>query len=856
MIILFFLTNKYLWIVAWALQSIGYYFVLKKIGEYPSYAIIPFFAEWRISKYIYNRNISFLRPFLITLVILLAGFYMNPSKGMGLLLMMVAAIIYFFFLQRLYRRLIKAFRKRWWYYIIAFLFPPLFLFLIGKGKEDFVGPTFKISKYQTRFWRYLKYAFVFLISLAEVAVITVGVSLIVVRKQMPRFLANRLLAEVESKTKEIVSDGNIVTREEALGDHASIIETAPHSREYYFADHDNDKNVVVLEYIIGSNLENAQGLASANIRQMKDVTTKGDNLKFVLQTGGSFRWFTSEIPENSNGRYVIEGGIISEVEKLDDKLCMSEPQSLTDFLNWGKQNYPADRYILVLWDHGGGFSLGYGSDSLNRRKDGDTMLVNEMIEAIDASGMKFDVIGFDACLMQTLETALAFEPYADYYIASEESEGGYGWFYTSAFGKLAEDPTTPTLDFAKELISAYDVYNTAIHDGKIDSSATLSVVDLTMVKPVYEQLSELFKISNEAIKDNSEYFADISLSASNAYCFGNKEQIDLINYLEILDSIDYDNTICKDGACEMISDSMKAAIPYRNKNSAEGINGMTLTFPLEAIYQYEKIYDQFNHFDMEDQKDFYNSFFSILVATNKNNSYYASEEWYVKGFEDYDTTDTFIDIPLTETENGYHVELPEKIKKIISDVQVAVYQRDGDRLRYLGRDYYGVEQIDGEIYIDMDNNWTYINSNLVSYTAGQSREVEAGTIFTGTTTAKLNGKDDIIVHIEWDPVKGDEPALWGKIIGYTYMDELKAFMSKGMEQLQSGDRLDFYFDYYDLQGKELGRETYGGTMIVTNPDYVVVRDYDLRKGDLVFFGVLTDVYQRELLTEQIDYHIN
>ena len=182
-------------------------------------------------------------------------------------------------------------------------------------------------------------------------------------------------------------------------------------------------------------------MASANIRQMKDVTTKGDNLKFVLQTGGSFRWFTSEIPENSNGRYVIEGGSISEVEKLDDKLCMSEPQSLTDFLNWGKQNYPADRYILVLWDHGGGFSLGYGSDSLNRRKDGDTMLVNEMIEAISASGMKFDVIGFDACLMQTLETAVAFEPYADYYIASEESEGGFGWFYTSSFGRLAEDPT-------------------------------------------------------------------------------------------------------------------------------------------------------------------------------------------------------------------------------------------------------------------------------------------------------------------------------------------------------------------------------------------------------------------------------
>ena len=48
MLLAFFLSNKYLMIVAWILFSIGYYFVLKKVGDNPAYAIIPFFAEWRI----------------------------------------------------------------------------------------------------------------------------------------------------------------------------------------------------------------------------------------------------------------------------------------------------------------------------------------------------------------------------------------------------------------------------------------------------------------------------------------------------------------------------------------------------------------------------------------------------------------------------------------------------------------------------------------------------------------------------------------------------------------------------------------------------------------------------------------
>ena len=860
MLLFFFLKNKYLWVLAWFLQAAGYYSLLKKMWDFPSYAIIPFFAEWRLCKYVYARERTFLRPFLITLVLVFAGFYLNPLVGMGRLMIYIAAIIYFFFLIRLYEKLRKAYKKPRWYHLLALTFPPLFLYLLGRpSKEPFRGPGFKVGKRRTRLLRYAINALITLLSVLEIVVVTLGVGFFTIQKQQPRMLANYLLEENRNKTKDVESDGVIMSREEALGNNASLIDDSTHSRDYFYPDHTQDKTVVVMEYIIGSNLENGAGLASANITQMVDATKEGEGLVFVLQAGGSSRWFTDEIVENANGRYVIKEGKITTAEMLDEDLCMAEPESLTDFIRWARETYPADRYMLVLWDHGGGFSLGYGMDDLNKRKDHDTMLVNELADTLNKAGVKFDAIGFDACLMQNFETALAMEPYADYFIASEETEGGYGWFYTSAFRKLAKDPGIPTLDFAKELISAYDVYNTAIKNGKEDTGATLSVLDLTMVKPIYEKLEDLFVLCNKAILEDPEYYADISLSASKAYAFYGEEQIDLINYLQILDSLDYKESICKGDACQVIINDVRASIPYRNRDSAEGINGVALTFPSESASAYDYIYEQLKTFGMDSQMEFYNNYFSIMAAQKGGHalSNASESEWYVEGFENYDTASVYIDIPLTETEYGYRVEIPEKVRKIIADVQVDVWQKDGEKMRYLGRDYIGTEEIDGETYIDMDDKWVHINNILISYQAEQNREVERGTIYTGTTRAILNGTDEIIIHIEWDPINVNEYGdIQGSIVGYNYVNESRPSMMKGMNDLKAGDRVRFLFDCYDMQGNFIDTEPYGKTLYVTNPNQLRVKDGALRKCDIIFTGVLTDIYQREMSTEEIEYHIN
>ena len=118
---------------------------------------------------------------------------------------------------------------------------------------------------------------------------------------------------------------------------------------------------------------------------------------------------------------------------------MTDPATLADFIRYCKETFPADRYALIMWDHGGGSLAGYGYDELYGAKG--AMTLDKFCDALNKAGCRFDFIGFDACLMATVETAVAAEPYADYLIASEETEPGVGWYYTNWLTKLSQNTT-------------------------------------------------------------------------------------------------------------------------------------------------------------------------------------------------------------------------------------------------------------------------------------------------------------------------------------------------------------------------------------------------------------------------------
>ena len=910
MLVAVLLGSRVALVIAIALRIAGYIGVLRKM-EFPAWnAILPPLADWRLSTVLFKYPSSFWRPLVVAAILCATGCYLNPFEGTGTftakMLILAATVVYSLVLIRLYWRLGKCFGKGVVFRLFLIVLPELGLIILGFGKARYLGaPVFRPRRTWPKPLAFLFRVCAVLLSAVELLALLAVVAVITLRTYQPEVYINYNLQKLYEENKDVVGGDSIVSREDSMGSSYASLGTMPRSREKFFPDHSSDKNVVVLAYIIGSNLEDAAGLATVNLTQMLDATKQGSALTFVLECGGSPRWIMDGIDNKSYGRYEMRDGSLKKVLELPGDTCMSEQQSLEDFLVWVKETYPADRYMLVLWDHGGGLSSGYGSDDLNKREsDLATLQVDEIVQSIANSGITFDVVGFDACLMQDIEIVDKLEPYTDYYAASEETESGSGWFYTSPFGKLAQNPGMSTEDFGRELIACYDPYNRDKSTGEPHTDLTLSFVDTTLAKPAYEMLEGLFDSAHQSILDDSANYANLSLAGTQSYTFLNKEQVDLVDFLENLGKIDYDDMIYNDEQLAAISDAVKASVVYRNADSAMGINGMALSFPVGALMAYNYEYGQLNSLGLQKQLDFYNDFFSIEAAQNLREQeeraedgtyggffavtglllgdYYAKEPWYVPGFENYEVRQLPGEIPLTQAAGGYQIGLPTNMWPLIANTKMDAFQRSNDGLlRYLGAVSTSQLDADGHAMICPDDSWVNVGGRLVCYQDTGMRETENGLIYTGTTKAKLNGLLDVTVLIEWNPVASEQEApVTGKVVGYELdlgLDSMfgalreaigediydlassefgHGFEGKANGTFRPGDRLEFKFDYYDTDGKLVKSENYGRLFVVKRMEDIDVSRGKLPESDLLYSAVITDVYQRTMQSDMVEEHVS
>ena len=173
---------------------------------------------------------------------------------------------------------------------------------------------------------------------------------------------------------------------------------------------------------------------------------------------------------------------------------------------------------------------------------------------------------------------------------------------------------------------------------------------------------------------------------------------------------------------------------------------------------------------------------------------------------------------------------------------------------YIGQEHFSDADDEGHPIVSMDGIWARINGHVVCYEAEEPQLTEDGVIFRGTVKAKLNGNENITLHIEWDPVQDDAADdMTGWVTGYSKDDEkVSFFMKKGLEQLETGDTIEFMFDFYDEEGNLIKTDTYGDNLHVITEDQLTVRDEEFESGTIFsYFGVLTDIYQRDLMTEEI-----
>ena len=194
-------------------------------------------------------------------------------------------------------------------------------------------------------------------------------------------------------------------------------------------------------YLCGSDLESNGGFATSDLMEMMEVALP-ENVRVVIQTGGAKTWQNNVVDADILQRYVYDSEGLTLVDELPPA-SMGDAATLTDFLRYCKQNYPAEKTAVLFWNHGGGSVSGAAFDE---RYSYDSLTLDEMQTAFgrvwetDENNPPLELVGFDTCLMATVDVAGTFAGTAHYLVASEEVEPANGWLYSSWLGALAEDP--------------------------------------------------------------------------------------------------------------------------------------------------------------------------------------------------------------------------------------------------------------------------------------------------------------------------------------------------------------------------------------------------------------------------------
>lgn len=286
----------------------------------------------------------------------------------------------------------------------------------------------------------------------------------------------------------------------------------------------------LLVYMNGSNLETTHEQATADIGEILSAMKTpidNDSLNVVLLLGGTRQWHTGDtfglaVSPDSLTCAVITRDTI-QMWQTFERSSMGNPATLSQFLRVGQSAFPADHYGLIFWNHGSGAVGGFGYDECY--PDDRFLSLREIGEALESSRLpdnkKYAFIGFDACLMATLETASVLSPYADYMIASQELEPGGGWDYRRVIPLLASYSTSADT-FYENMVSSYvDTYKHKDNDDKNKQfleDITLSVTRLDAVPALTASVGQFF--SHQLASLSSSSFPRFSKARSLSRSFG------------------------------------------------------------------------------------------------------------------------------------------------------------------------------------------------------------------------------------------------------------------------------------------------------------------------------------------------
>ncbi len=279
----------------------------------------------------------------------------------------------------------------------------------------------------------------------------------------------------------------------------------------------------VMIYMCGADLESAtpeqgngylnsgyQGLASMDIDEILSVSGQPENVNIVLETGGAKHWAKSNINPSYLERWEIRNKNMTRKAQLS-RASMGETSTLQSFIEWGLDNYPAEKYGLIMWNHGGAMD----GCCFDENASNDSISATELKEAVSSARnnkgitSKFEWITYDACLMAVQDIAEYNSYNFNYMLSSQESESGYGYDYDAWLPSLYDNPSIDGGDLLEVIGHTFMVEEKGLYQSWYGSrwtqyfDQTQSVYDLSKVA-AYKDAFESFASSVNSVIGNTE----------------------------------------------------------------------------------------------------------------------------------------------------------------------------------------------------------------------------------------------------------------------------------------------------------------------------------------------------------------
>ncbi|HET6550189.1 MAG TPA: clostripain-related cysteine peptidase [Solirubrobacter sp.] len=293
-------------------------------------------------------------------------------------------------------------------------------------------------------------------------------------------------------------------------------------------------------YVAGYN--NLTTFAGKDLAEMRKVGSS-DDLKIAA--------FVKRLEQQSSHRMIVGKDGEQELrENLGHDVDSGSPQTLLDFVRWAHEQAPAERYALVIWNHGSGWDpldfdelyshvkgagvtpreLAFRAESQLGRSlfrptletvlglpsagaraiasdDGtghslDTLELGEVLaKAHKALGQPLDLLGMDACLMSCLEVSFQTAAHVRAVVSSEELEPGDGWPYDKVLADLRAHLDTDGAGLGRIVVKRYiEAYKRREEQWPV----TMCAVHSAGLEPFADALDAFTMALRRAIRDDED----------------------------------------------------------------------------------------------------------------------------------------------------------------------------------------------------------------------------------------------------------------------------------------------------------------------------------------------------------------